>query len=150
MLGPQDMEASDNYLGSPVNCIHRKQRVSKAQHLRGKGSRVRDDYSTDLDQYSSKSEGVVVPKIKSRWYTALQGGFPAGVAGAIGAVALLLIAAGVMAYIVRRKRKRNQAKVEAQQMDTDENPIYGLYARNSEEELPTESTVTDENDYYGV
>ena len=55
-----------------------------------------------------------------------------------------------MAYIVRRKRKRNKAKVEAQQMDTDENPIYGLYARNSEEELPTESTVTDENDYYGV
>ena len=53
-----------------------------------------------------------------------------------------------MAYIVRRKR--NKAKVEEQQMDTDENPIYGLYARNSEEELPTESTVTDENDYYGV
>ena len=25
---------------------------------------VRDDYSTDLDEYSSKSEGVVVPKIK--------------------------------------------------------------------------------------
>ena len=55
-----------------------------------------------------------------------------------------------MAYIVRRKRIRNKEKVEAQQRDIDENPIYGLYARNSEEELPTESTVTDENDYYGV
>ena len=61
-----------------------------------------------------------------------------------------MIAAGVMAYIVERKRIRNKEKVEAQQTDTDENPIYGLYARNSEEELPTESTVTDENDYYGV
>ena len=83
-------------------------------------------------------------------YIALQGGFPA--AGVVAAaVAFLLIAAGVMAYIVRRKRIRNKEKVEAQRVrDTDENPIYGLYARNSEEELPTESTVTDENDYYGV
>ena len=35
-------------------------------------------------------------------------------------------------------------------MKHDENPIYGMYATNSQENLPIESEVIDENDYYGI
>jgi len=61
-------------------------------------------------------------------------------------VALILVVL-VIVVIVIRKRK-GAKRVERQ--DTDENHMYGLYATNSQESLPTDSEVIDENAYYGT
>jgi len=67
---------------------------------------------------------------------------------AIGGFVAALIIAFIIVVIVMMKRKCR--KKEDQKEMKDENPIYGLYARNSLESLPTESEVKDENDYYGI
>jgi len=67
---------------------------------------------------------------------------------AIGGFVAALIITFIIGVIVMMKRKgrRNEEKKEMK----DENPIYGLYARNSLENLTTESEVKDNNDYYGI
>ena len=70
------------------------------------------------------------------------------IGSAIGGFVLALIFALIIVVIVMMKRKGR--KKEDQKEMKDENPIYGLYARNSQENLNTESEVKDENDYYGI
>ena len=61
-------------------------------------------------------------------------------------VATVTIFAIIIVVIVILKRKVKKEE----QMKPDENPIYGMYATNSQENLPIESEVIDENDYYGI
>ena len=46
--------------------------------------------------------------------------------------------------VVCMVRMRNNAKKKQEVEKVDDNPTYGLY------EMPTESQVVDENDYYGT
>ena len=71
-----------------------------------------------------------------------RGGSKSVVAGFVVASIFAIII--VVIVIIKRKSKKNE-----EQTKTDENPIYRLYATNSQENLPTESEVIDENDYYG-
>jgi len=65
---------------------------------------------------------------------------------AVGAV-LILIVIIVIVVIFMRKRKGTRRMT---QQDIDENHTYGLYQTDSQENLPTESEVIDENEYYGT
>jgi len=60
-------------------------------------------------------------------------------------VALIFVLIVVVIVMMKRKGRRKEEKKE-----TDENPIYGLYERNSLESIATESEVKDENGYYGI
>ena len=71
------------------------------------------------------------------------------IGSAVSGFVVVLVLMIVIFIVVIVIRKRNVTKKEDLK-EKDENPIYGLYATNSQENLRTESVVIDENDYYGT
>ena len=71
------------------------------------------------------------------------------IGSAVGGFVVVLILMIVVIIVVIVIRKRKVTKKEDSK-EKDENPIYGLYATNSQENLQTESVVSDENEYYGT
>jgi len=68
------------------------------------------------------------------------------IVAAVGGLAAVIF---IIIFVIVMKKKREGAKRLAQQ-DIDENHTYGLYQTDSQENLPTESEVIDENEYYGT
>ena len=62
----------------------------------------------------------------------------------VGAAAGGFVLIMFVVLVVCMVRMRNNAKKKQEVEKVDDNPTYGLY------EMPTESQVVDENDYYGV
>ena len=69
------------------------------------------------------------------------------IAAAVGGGFVLIMLAVLIFCMVRM---RNRAKKRQEKEDVDDNPTYGLYAQDTQDEMPTESQVIDENDYYGT
>ena len=69
------------------------------------------------------------------------------IAAAAGGGFVLIMMAALIFCMVRMTRS---AKKKQEVEKVDDNPTYGLYAQDTQDEMPTESQVIDENDYYGT
>lgn len=72
---------------------------------------------------------------------------PLIIGAAVGGTFVLIMIMVIVCYTMRMTRS---AKKKEEEEDVDDNPTYGLYAQDTQDEMPTESQVIDENDYYGT